>query len=532
MKLNIKTAVPVLALSLVGCTGNYLDINSNPYEPNFDQMQADGYIISTTLSNLASTVISTDVNTAQYTDCLLGGPLGGYFADSNASWTRAIATYNATDNWTNVFLASDECIPKIYSNLAELEKNTDNPVILAIAQVIKVAAMHRVTDTYGPIPYSKISSGGELQVTYDSQEAIYNKMFEELNAALAVLIPNRTSSIPATADYIYGGKVEKWAKYANSLKLRLAMRIVYANETKAREMAEEAINNEVGVMTDNSDNARLTNFGDKGNPIYVSVNYNREVDCLTGGDTHVAADIIAYMNGYNDPRRTAYFIPSEWQDFEYVGLRHGIVLPENKTTRKYSGVKVNVSSPLVWMNAAEVAFLRAEATSVFKFNMGGLGKDFYNEGIRLSFDQWGISGADKYIANAESIPENYVDPYNGVNTYNTTLSKITIAWDESATPAQKQERIITQKWIANWQLGNEAWADYRRTGYPHIIPATDEGNKSLGVVNSKLGARRMPYPTLEYTTNNANVQQAVSSLLKGADNMATRLWWDCNPAIK
>ncbi len=530
MKLNIKTAVPLLALSLVGCTSNYLDINSKPYEPNGDQMQADGYIISTALSNLASTVISTDVNTAQFTECLLGGPLGGYFADSNASWTRAIATYNATDNWTNVFLASDQCVPKIYSNIAELKKNTDDPVVLAIAQVIKVAAMHRVTDTYGPIPYSNISAGGELQVAYDSQETVYDKMFEELNAAIEVLTTYRATSIPATTDYIYGGSVEKWAKFANSLKLRLAMRIVYAAPVKAKQMAEEAVNNEVGVMTDNADNAKLSNFGDKGNPLYTAVNYNRE-DATTGGDTHAAADIIAYMNGYKDPRRTAYFIPAEWEGYEYVGLRHGIIIPEKSVTRKYSGVNVAVTSPVVWMNAAEVAFLRAEAASVFGFNMGGTGKEFYNQGIRLSFEQWGTTGVDSYIVDATSVPENYIDPY-GVNTYNTALSKITIAWDENATPAEKQERIITQKWIANWQLGNEAWADYRRTGYPHIIPATDQGNQSLGVVNSKLGARRMPYPTQEYTTNNANVQQAVSSHLKGPDNMATRVWWDCNPAIK
>lgn len=531
MKLNIKTAVPVLAFSLVGCTSNYLDINSKPYEPNADQMQADGYIISTALSNLASTVISTDVNTAQFTECLLGGPLGGYFADSNASWTRAISTYNPTDNWTNVFLASDQCIPKVYSNLAELKKNTDDAVVLAIAQVIKVAAMHRVTDTYGPIPYSNISSGGELQVAYDSQESVYNKMFEELNEAIEVLTAYRTTFIPATTDYIYGGNVEKWAKLANSLKLRLAMRIVYADQAKAKQMAEEAVNNAVGVMTGNSDNAQLSSFGDKGNPLYTAVNYNRAADCLTGGDTHAAAEIIAYMNGYKDPRRTAYFIPSEWKEYEYVGLRHGIVIPENNITRRYSGVNVAVNSPLVWMNAAEVAFLRAEAASVFNFNMGGNGEDFYNQGIRLSFEQWGISGAENYLANAENVPENYVDPY-GVNTYGNPLSKITVAWDEKATSAEKQERIITQKWIANWQLGNEAWADYRRTGYPHIIPATNEGNQSLGVVDSKLGARRMPYPTNEYTTNNAHVVQAVSTHLKGPDNMATRLWWDCNPAIK
>lgn len=101
------------------------------------------------------------------------------------------------------------------------------------------------------------------------------------------------------------------------------------------------------------------------------------------------------------------------------------------------------------------------------------------------------------------------------------LSDITIAWDAGASPAQMQERIITQKWIANWQVGNEAWADYRRTGYPRLMPATENGNKSLGVVDSELGARRMPYPADEYTNNNVNVNNAVSSLLKGADDMAT-----------
>ena len=142
-----------------------------------------------------------------------------------------------------------------------------------------------------------------------------------------------------------------------------------------------------------------------------------------------------------------------------------------------------------------------------------------------------MSGADTYLANTTGKPQLYADPANS-NSYSQELSAITIAWDAGASLAQMQERIITQKWIANWQLGNEAWADYRRTGYPRLMPATEDGNKSLGVVDSELGARRMPYPADEYTTNNVNVNNAVSSLLKGTDNMATRMWWDCNPAIK
>ncbi len=90
-----------------------------------------------------------------------------------------------------------------------------------------------------------------------------------------------------------------------------------------------------------------------------------------------------------------------------------------------------------------------------------------------------------------------------------------------------QERIITQKWIANWLLGNESWAEWRRTGYPHLIPATDAGNKSNGEVDSAEGARRMPYPDAEYGNNPANIAYAVANYLKGPDNMSTKLWFDC-----
>lgn len=180
------------------------------------------------------------------------------------------------------------------------------------------------------------------------------------------------------------------------------------------------------------------------------------------------------------------------------------------------------------MNAAEVAFLEAEAVAVFGYDMGGSAKDFYEKGIALSFEQWGAGSAAQYIADNSSVPGTYTDP-SGSNTYAETLSSITIAWDENATTAQKQERIITQKWIANWLLGNEAWADWRRTGYPTLIPVSDRGNKSNGMVDSRKGARRMAYPTNETTSNAENYHNAVSNLLKGEDNMSTRLWFDCNP---
>lgn len=536
MKLNIrKPVLALLAFAGTACTANYLDINSNPYEVDEDQMQADGYIIGATLNALSGTVVSTNVNTAQFTDCLLGGPMGGYFSTSG-DFANTIANFNAKDDWTKVFMTAKEVIPTLFTNLRELERITKDPVTLAIAEVIKVCAMHRVTDTYGPIPYSRIAEGGKIQVPYDSQEAVYDKMFEELNHAIGVLTANRTGGIAPSADYIFGGSAEKWCKLANSLKLRLAMRIVYANPEKAREMAQTAVSNEVGVMTSNADNACMSVFGEKGNPIYVAVKYNQVTHadgaaCQTGGDTHAAADIVCYMNAYGDPRRPSYFIKSEWAGADYAGLRRGIVIPDLGTVgHKYSGVNVTLASPLYWMNAAEVAFLRAEAKAVFGFDMGGEARDFYNEGIRLSFEQWNASGYAAYVAQADPVQVTYTDPA-GTNTYGATLTTLPVAWNDQADPAEMQERILIQKWIANWQLGNEAWADYRRTGFPRLIPATAEGNKSGGVVKSELGARRMPYPQDEYTNNGENIQAAVSTLLKGKDDMATRIWWDCNPAI-
>lgn len=539
MKNRITTRGCALLIAFVcgsSCTSNYLDINTDPFEISKDQMQADAYAIGAAMNAIAGTVVSPDVNTAQFTDCLLGGTMGGYMADSQDTWANTISNYNPADGWTNVFMASAHVMPVLYSNLTELKTVTEDPVPLAIAEVMKVCAMHRITDTYGPIPYLQVGEDGKLKVPYDSQEAIYTRMFEELNHAVGVLTEHRTESIAATADYIYGGNVEKWIKLANSIKLRLAMRIVYANRKMAQEMAESAVAHEIGVITSNDANAAFRSFGEKGNPLYVSVKYN-EVQagdhedgkaCATGGDTHVAADIACYMNGYNDPRRAAYFIPSEWDGMTYVGLRRGIVIPSLKTTgHKYSGVNIAIDSPVYWMNAAEVAFLMAEAKAIFGFDMGGDdARTLYERGVRLSFEQWGVKGVEAYLADAESTPEKYTDPA-GSNTYNNVLSTITIAWDENATPEQMQERIITQKWIANWLLGNEAWADYRRTGYPRLIPATAAGNKSGGIVDSEQGARRMPYPADEYINNGENVQAAVTNLLKGADNMATKVWWDC-----
>ncbi len=375
---------------------------------------------------------------------------------------------------------------------------------------------------YGPIPYSQVGQDGKLTAPFDTQKDVYTKMFQELSDAITTLTANRTNDFSPNADQVFGGKVEKWIKFANSLKLRMAIRIRYADATLAEQMVKEAIsteNGQVGVMENNDDNA------------FMKVSLNPFYTIFGWGDSRIGADLLTYMNAYEDPRRSVYALKSTFAGSSITNGYHGLRIGNEHTAvdaKMYSNMNVAATAPLMWMNAAEVAFLRAEAKAIYGFNTGGEAKDFYEQGIRLSFEQWGVDGADQYMNKDTKNSISYTDPNKGLNSYADELTKLTVKWNENATPEEKQERIIIQKWIANWQLGNEAWADYRRTGYPNLLPATDDGNKSGGVVDSERGARRIPYPASEYNDNIENIQFAVNTYLGGQDNMAKDLWWAKN----
>ena len=398
--INSFAAIAV-AVGSVSCTGAYLDINRDPYGVTDDEMGRDGYNVKAALVGMMSGVISTHGNTAQFTDVLLGCALSGYLAPAKDGWNNVtIANYNATEDWFNVFMASDRIIPVIYTNYKQLKNSTDDPNILAVGDIVKVAAMHRVTDTYGPIPYSQIGNNGEISVPYDSQEDVYKSMLSELSNAITTLKEGLSiGSFSASADVIYSGDITKWIKFANSLKLRLAMRICYADPELSKQMADEAINDEVGLMTSNSDNTLFSYWGTDGNTLRFSIRYNianheDQTVCTTeSGDSHAAAEIVCYMNSYEDPRRPYYFTKTEFDNAqfgEYVGLRHGIQVPSHVAVgHQYSGVVFanGASTPVCWMNAAEVQFLLAEAAAfkekgTIAYNVSGTAQSYYEQGVR------------------------------------------------------------------------------------------------------------------------------------------------------
>jgi hypothetical protein len=173
------------------------------------------------------------------------------------------------------------------------------------------------------------------------------------------------------------------------------------------------------------------------------------------------------------------------------------------------------------MNAAEVSFLKAEG-ALRGWAMGGTPQALYEQGIKLSMEQHHIAPAviSVYTANNTRKPANYTGPTS--ETSMAAVSTITIKWDDNASFEQRLEQIITQKWLANFTLGFEAWSEHRRTGYPKLFPSVS--NMSGGVVDTQRGVRRLKFPLSEYNKNAANVQAAIQ-MIGGQDLPSVDLWW-------
>lgn len=540
MKMNNiigKCIIAGIALCTVACTSKYEEFNKNPYEPDLEDMQADDYLLRALVLNMQDVMMPEQENFSQYVDCLMPGGFSGYVADSNlgTGWSGRFATYNPSDAW--VTIPFNDFYSKFYPDYFQLLNQSEDELFLSLAELYRIVVMLRVSDTYGPVPYSKVGVGNAIKSPYDSQKDVYLKMFADLDKIIEVFNKYADQQFNAGADRVYGGKTRLWGKFANSLKLRMAMRIVYADEALAKKKAEEAVNSTLGVMTAATDGAYRKVVGY--NPwIRFMVNWS---------DARISADLTCYMNGFKDPRRSAYYGESTftaiskemYQGIEsYVGLRRGIKQGEfNAWSLGYSTMKIAEGNDIIIFPASEVAFLRAEGM-LRGWNMGGTAQALYEEGIRLSFAERSVNGADSYLTNATDVATIYTDPLKGeagqqYNYSGSTNSTVTVAWNDNDSFETKLEKIITQKWIAIFPNCMEAWSEYRRTGYPKLMPVA--ANLSGGIVNDAEGARRLPYPSNEYRENSENVKAAVTELTKESinkkgDSMATRIWWDCKPA--
>ncbi|MBK5722742.1 SusD/RagB family nutrient-binding outer membrane lipoprotein [Dysgonomonas sp. Marseille-P4677] len=528
IKHNICLVFLFCSAIFFSCTDDFERKNTNPDRLTDEDIKKDLLAVGGFIPTMQTDVIPTsDVGANEYQRAqnLTGDIFSGYMA-AIGQWNGSSnnSTYNMDfSDWNDVgFNVAYRSVMSPWNQIRIKSQEYDVPYIYYLAQIIKIAGIHRITDNHGPIPYSQFGKGA-MGAVYDSQEVVYESFFEELAEAVAELekfISSNSNTGPlAKYDLVYNGNIRNWIKFANTLRLRLAIRVAYVNPTLAKKNAEEAVNNSYGVLTDNTDNASVKSG--KG----YTISHPLTVIWSSYKDIKMGASIESFLKGYNDPRLSKYFQPTA--SGEYNGVRNGVVISNKSRYEALSNPNVEAGAPIQWMCAAEAYFLRAEG-AIRGWNMAGTdnlpsAKDLYNKGIEVSFAQYGVSSSyTSYINNEEALPARFSDVIAS-NSANP-LSTITIKWNDSDSFEKKLERIITQKWLAMYPEGQEAWSEFRRTGYPKIFPVVT--NNSSGKINTNIQIRRVPYPKSEYTSNRTNVTEAVNTLLGGADNGGTKVWWD------
>lgn len=494
---------------VAGCTKNFDEINTNKTKVTIIGTGEIPYLFSKAQS--AATLPAGNYQVGQ-----------NLFSDQYAQYFADVATYFPSDRfvirmdwlqgpWTSLYT---EVVPQLKTIFASTDANSSEN---ALASIWWVYAFHRWTDYVGPIPYFKAGEPATA-VPYDAQAVIYDDFFKRLAAATTVLKAKTTDKPYGDFDLIYKGDVNKWIKFANTLRLRLALRISKVDPARAKTEAEAAVAG--GVLTTSPGDDALVQRSTKGgdnNGLAIMSDWN---------EFRMSAAMESVLKGYEDPRLPTYFLPAV-KTGTYDGLRNGLgttQLTDPVNTAEYNShvgqrwTSTGLGTAQNVMATAEAYFLMAEG-ALNGWNMGGTAKDFYNKGIAMSMTQWGVTDAAAITAyqNSTKTP---VAPNDYLKS--APLSTIPIVW--GSTEAVQREQIGTQKWLAIFPDGFEGWAEYRRTRYPKLYPVVNSDNPDIpagGVL------RRIPILLIEQQTNAVEAKKA-ESLLGGPDKVTTPLWWDKN----
>ena len=347
---------------------------------------------------------------------------------------------------------------------------------LAMIEVLQIFTYHVLVDTFGDIPYSQ-ALGDDVTPAYDDDATIYSDLISRLDAAIVNLSGD---SEMGAADLVYGGDADLWKMFANSLKLRMAIRLANVNPSQAETMAVAASG---GVYESVADQFEL---------MYQNAppNNNQLWDDLvqSGRSDFIAASTLTDpMNDLNDPR-----LPFYYKD-PIEGVYQGGIYGTNNNFNAFSHpglLQEDPTWPGILISYWEVQFLLADAASR-GWAVGGSAEDFYNAGIEASILYWGATQAeaDAYLANPD------------------------VAFATAA--GTDLEKIALQKWISLYDQGFEAWCSYRLYNHPDLPPAARSGDDT---------PRRFTYPVTEYSLNEESVEAASTAI--GGDEKSTKVFWD------
>lgn len=375
-----------------------------------------------------------------------------------------------------------------YNQIIRLADAQANPNYKGVALVLRSWAFTLLTDNYGDIPYTEATNIDEyLTPTYDKQKDVYFGLLEDLKTAQLAL---STSGPTIGGDVIYNNNIALWKKFANSLRLRLALRIADREPEKAKAVLAEIQAEGSGYINANNETAQMAYL--------ASPNQNPISNLFdTRDDYRISKTIVDRLFALNDPRLPVYASRTQAATpTNYVGLPNGLLVGDASNlgftrTSKPGTYFLAPSAPAVIMSYAEVLFDRAEAAARGFTTENAA--DLYRQAVTASLKQYNVADAD-------------------VNTY---LASPAVQYDA----ANFRKSIGDQKWIALFGQGLEAFAEWRRLDYPQLQPAV------AGTLGGKMPMRFL-YPGTEQSLNGASYRAAVAS--QGADELTTKLWFDVN----
>jgi len=552
-KINKIKVIFLCAFALVlanACTKNFEELNTDPRI-----ITADLIDVGLILTNVEANGI---VSATSYGNGTYGVFCGMDKRDDDAPFNET----DAPGEWNFEYESQLNNLSNIIHLIESNENSADLVNKLAIARILKVWAVSKLTDTYGDIPYSESCLPAELailQPKYDTQESVYADLFKELKEAAAQLDESKESY--GSADLVYGGDPAKWRKLANSLRLRLALRVRYADAALAAAQMSDLT--EAGLMSTLADDAFVknnTDYPDHMNPRYYRIiNYTTiqesvgthmvMIETLRNDSINLdprikiyADTVMASFKGGTSPN--GYFFPN----YDYRGSPTlGMVDEVNKypygsgTVSQLSDFwRVPIVAPAIMRNS-EVYFALAEAklAGLLPASFAGTAEEYYQKGIDASIDwyKWFYDLTapqipdlmKNFIHNPEYAPGNqwtdadvqeYLD-FKKIKDAEVAAFKATPMYTLTGTEDEQLEKIMNQKIVALYPDEFQGWCEYRRTGYPKIPIGPDQA-ALRGVI-----PRREPWPTREETINSASYQEALSRY--GTDSRLTKMWWDANP---
>ncbi len=476
----IKIWLGVLCMiSLVSCTKDFEELNTNPTLVTADKIKTE-LLLTNVLKNSVFD-IPNQGTASNFSGYYTAPDQGDVFLDRDFGGAYGVYTSSLINTAEIIRLTAND----------PLSKNKN-----AIGRIWKVFLFHQLTDQFGDVPYFEaVNAASEINThpKYDKQEDIYKDMLKELKEAAAQLSDDPSQKSFGNADLLLKGSADKWRRFANSLRLRLAMRIRYADATLAGQHISEVINSP--VIENNTQNVALATRDD-GNTANRNAFYDKNL--RQPGNMTVSFTTTDNLIRLNDPRLPVFARPSSVDPSLYRGVPLQLTGPNRA---RYSPDSISLMGTyflqpvynIIVMNAAEVYFLKAEAA------LAGLAtgdaQQLFAAGIQAAMDQYGIAASS------------------------TTAYLASSAGMLAGTTEQKLEQIIVQKWLAIFYNVYEGWAEFRRTGYPRIWTGNVLGDTQGNI------PRRYTYPNSEFLRNQANVQEAISRL-QGGDNLMSRIWWD------